>query len=124
MRITSVLFSTFEFQIRSVVTAAGKSFGELALISKDCVRNASIIADETTDLLVVNRDLYNRSLRAAQLAEFEEKSTFVAENPLFSNWQAKYKRQMAMSVVKTKIPYDNYIVKQGEPVTGLFFVVK
>lgn len=45
------------------VTAAGRSFGELALINADCVRNASIIADEITDLIVVNRDLYNRSLK-------------------------------------------------------------
>lgn len=43
--------------------AAGRSFGELALINADCVRNASIIADETTDLIVVNRALYNRSLK-------------------------------------------------------------
>ena len=44
-------------------SAAGRSFGELALINTDCVRNASIIADELTDLIVVNRDLYNRSLK-------------------------------------------------------------
>ncbi|XP_064635011.1 uncharacterized protein LOC135492444 isoform X2 [Lineus longissimus] len=103
---------------------AGKSFGELALISKSCVRNASIIADEVTDLLVVNRDLYNRSLRAAQIAEFEEKNKFVTENPLFANWQAKFKRQMAMSIVKQKVPYDGYIVKQGDPVIGLYFVIR
>ncbi|XP_053384694.1 uncharacterized protein LOC123536331 [Mercenaria mercenaria] len=42
---------------------AGRSFGELALINADCVRNASIIADEVTDLIVVNRELYNRSLK-------------------------------------------------------------
>jgi len=45
------------------LTAAGRSFGELALINTDCVRNASIIADEPTDLIIVNRDLYNRSLK-------------------------------------------------------------
>jgi hypothetical protein len=106
------------------VADAGKSFGELALISKTCVRNASIIADDVSDLLVVNRDLYNRSLRAAQIAEFEEKNKFVTENPLFANWQAKFKRQMAMSIVKQKIPYDGCIVKQGDPVVGLFFVLR
>ena len=46
-----------------LVLAAGKSFGELALINADCVRNASIIADEVTDLLIVNRELYSRSLK-------------------------------------------------------------
>ncbi|XP_074659858.1 uncharacterized protein LOC141912511 isoform X2 [Tubulanus polymorphus] len=102
----------------------GKSFGELALINKDCVRNASIIADETTDLVVVDRELYNRSLKAAQLAEFEERNTFVSECPYFSNWQQRFKKQMAMSLVKVKIPYDGCIVKQGDPVVGLYFVLR
>ena len=61
----------------------GKSFGELALINKNCIRNASIIADETTDLLIVNRELYNRCLHAAQAAEFEQRTSFVANQPLF-----------------------------------------
>ena len=52
-----------EIDILFIVTAAGKSFGELALINADCVRNASIIADEVTDLLIVNRELYSRSLK-------------------------------------------------------------
>ena len=74
------------------ILEAGKSFGELALISKECIRNASIITEETTDLLVVNRVLYNRSLRAAQAAEFEERTKFVQDNPLFRYWQPKYKK--------------------------------
>ena len=54
-------------------TEEGFSFGELALINKNCIRNASIIADEKTDVLVVNRELYNRSLKAAQAYELEQR---------------------------------------------------
>ncbi len=50
---------------------AGKAFGELALMNEDSVRNASIIADEETDLLVINRDLFNRSLKV-RLQHFHE----------------------------------------------------
>lgn len=42
---------------------AGKSFGEVALIRDDSVRNATVIADEDTDLLVISRDLFNRSMK-------------------------------------------------------------
>lgn len=42
---------------------AGKSFGEVALMSEDAVRNATVIADEETDLLVVSRELFNRSMK-------------------------------------------------------------
>jgi hypothetical protein len=40
---------------------AGEGFGEIALVSDD-TRTASIIADEETDLMVVNRVLYARYL--------------------------------------------------------------
>lgn len=48
-------------------SAAGKSFGEIALISEDSVRNASIIADEETDLLVINRELFNSTLKVGHV---------------------------------------------------------
>ncbi|KAH3887827.1 hypothetical protein DPMN_011849 [Dreissena polymorpha] len=102
---------------------AGRSFGELALINADCVRNASIIADETTDLIVVNRDLYNRSLKAFQEKEFNEKKRFVEEFPLFRGWQTKYRKQLAMSLRKEKANFDGIIIKQGCPTDGICFLL-
>ncbi|XP_033752366.1 uncharacterized protein LOC117336097 isoform X2 [Pecten maximus] len=101
----------------------GKSFGELALINADCVRNATIIADETTDLVVVNRDLYDRSLHYFQAKEFEERKAFVEGNPMFSNWQPKYKKQMAMSLRKEKLTFEAPILRQGTHVDGLCFLL-
>ncbi|XP_060079954.1 uncharacterized protein LOC132559361 [Ylistrum balloti] len=102
----------------------GKSFGELALINADCVRNATIIADETTDLVVVNRDLYDRSLHYFQAKEFEERKSFVEGNPMFSNWQPKYKKQMAMSLRKEKLTFEAPILRQGTQVDGLCFLLR
>ena len=42
---------------------AGDSFGEVALIKRDAYRNATIIADEDCDLMVIGEDLYDRSLK-------------------------------------------------------------
>lgn len=50
-----------------VCTEEGKSFGELALMSEDSVRNATVIADEETDLLVISRELFNRSMKVGYL---------------------------------------------------------
>ncbi|XP_060602621.1 uncharacterized protein LOC132755719 isoform X2 [Ruditapes philippinarum] len=102
---------------------AGRSFGELALINADCVRNASIIADEATDLIIVNRELYNRSLKAFQEKEFNEKKTFVEEYFLFRGWHTRYKKQIAMSLRKEKICFDGIITKQGCPVDGICFLL-
>ena len=46
-----------------VITVSGKCFGEIALMSEDATRNASIIADEETDLLVIHRDLFNSTIK-------------------------------------------------------------
>lgn len=54
----------------------GNSFGELALINENCIRNASILVDDTSDLVVVNRELYYRSLHAIAAAEFQEKNKY------------------------------------------------
>ncbi|KAI0226630.1 hypothetical protein LSAT2_022919 [Lamellibrachia satsuma] len=102
----------------------GKSFGELALINKNCIRNASIIADETSDLLIVNRELYNRCLHAAQAAEFEQRTSFVANQPLFQHWAHKYKKQMAMSIRKVFVNFEESIIHQGDHVDALYFLLK
>lgn len=51
----------FREKLGNYVTSlgAGEGFGEIALVSDD-TRTASIIADETTDLMVVNKTLYAR----------------------------------------------------------------
>jgi len=46
---------------------AGQSFGELALLGDDNKhrRNASVIADDDTDLLVIERDLFEETLKVS-----------------------------------------------------------
>ena len=45
-----------------VTSGAGQSFGEIALISADSTRNASIIADDDTDLFAIERELFKNTL--------------------------------------------------------------
>ncbi|XP_071961078.1 uncharacterized protein [Antedon mediterranea] len=112
-----------QFGVHIRELGAGKSFGELALVQADNVRSASILSDLSTDLIVVNRDLYNRCLKTAQEMQFKEKKDFVASCSLFSNWTPRQRKIMAMSFTKTRYDYGNTIVKQGEPVRGIFFVL-
>ncbi|XP_064621913.1 uncharacterized protein LOC135484417 isoform X2 [Lineus longissimus] len=103
---------------------AGKSFGEIALMSKEAVRNASIVADDGTDLLVVSRLLFNRSLKSKQEAEYKERKQFIACSSLFDKWIPKFSRLLEMSLRKEVYPYGCNIVKQGDPVIGLHFIIK
>lgn len=105
-------------------SGAGDPFGEVALVSEDCVRTASIIAEDTTDLVVVDRALYNRSVRDVLAQEFEEKTNFITGTPLFSNWAPKYRKQLAMAMYKETFPYESWLVKQGENVDNIYFIIR
>ena len=38
------------------------TFGEVALVEQDCIRTATVVANSHLDLLVIDRDLFNRCL--------------------------------------------------------------
>lgn len=139
----------------------GKSFGELALIQADCVRKASVVADETCELLILSRAVYNGTLkvcttrqhswRAAlygsyvtqpigigvvgvivslclfqvfQQREYAMKHRFVENSPLFRGWGRRAKHHVTMSLTREVYPYDSIVWQQGEPHTGIHFVIK
>lgn len=102
----------------------GEPFGDVALLSEDCIRTASVISDEVTDLLVVDRSLYNRSVRDVLAREFERKKTFIENHPLFSNWAPKYRTQLAMAMYQETLPYEGMLVKQGEPLSNIYFILE
>ena len=93
-------------------------------MSEDCIRTATIIAEEQTDLLVVDRSLYNRCVNTVLEAEFQEKRDFIKHNPLFKTWMPKYKKQLAMAMYKETLQYDSVLVRQGETVTNIYYVIR
>ena len=48
-----------------IITGVGESFGEIALVHRDSFRNATIIADDDADLMVIDQELFDRSLRVS-----------------------------------------------------------
>ncbi|GAB1598579.1 uncharacterized protein LOC115231060 [Argonauta hians] len=101
----------------------GDPFGEVALLSKDSIRTATVVADELTDLMVVHKSLYERSVKDILSWEFQQKIAFICANPLFRGWSHKYKHQLAMAVYKTVLSYDEILIRQGEPVNSIFFIL-
>ncbi|CAH8498351.1 unnamed protein product [Schistosoma intercalatum] len=88
----------------------GASFGELALINKDCIRNATVIADRKTHLAVINRATYNCSLKDVHEADFKKRIEFINKCPLFNGWIQSLKKQAAMSLVETDFPFEANLV--------------
>lgn len=98
--------------------------GEIALIKKDCVRTASVVVDEETDLVVINRELYNRSVRETLERDYIEKRNFVIDNPLFKDLAPKNKRQLIICLKKETFQYGNVIVRQGTALDKTYFILE
>lgn len=101
----------------------GKSVGEIALLKDDCIRTASVVADCDTDLVVIDRTLYNRSVRDVLEREFQQKTKFVEENVLFRQWSPKQKKHLVVALKKENVKYGFPLTKQGTPAENLFFIL-
>ncbi|KAK3596919.1 hypothetical protein CHS0354_031697 [Potamilus streckersoni] len=101
----------------------GHTVGEIALIKEECLRTASVVADTETDLVVIDRKLYNRSVQDVLEREYNLKVKFVEENPLFQNWPPKQKRQLIISLKFETLKYGVPLTRQGFPVNSLFFLL-
>ncbi|KAJ8309674.1 hypothetical protein KUTeg_011539 [Tegillarca granosa] len=102
----------------------GQTVGEIALIKEDCIRTASVVVDEDTDLMVVDRTLYNRSVRDVLEREFNEKTEFVENNPLFHTWPPRQKKSMAIALKKESYQYGAPVTKQGHTVDNIYFILQ
>lgn len=120
--VSSIPFS-FGIINNILIQETGSGFGEMALISDD-VRNATIISDTRSQFLVLDKVVYNRSLRKTQEADFKAFSNFVNSSPLFLNWSPRYKKQVAMSLSRSIFPFETEIVKQGSKINGIGFIVE
>ncbi|XP_046573601.1 LOW QUALITY PROTEIN: uncharacterized protein LOC124281692 [Haliotis rubra] len=103
---------------------SGKSFGEVALMSEDNIRNASIITDTDCDFLVVDRELFNSSLKEYEERSYAECRHFVQKHPFFSKMSQRFKRLLTLSLRKEKYGFESTLVKQGEPIIGLHFILR
>lgn len=105
-----------------VTYGVGQTFGEIALVHKDTFRNATVVADDDADLMVIDQDLFDRSLRAEQEARYKEIRDFIDVHPFFSHMSLKFKKLLEMSLRKETYIFDTNIIRQGDPVVGLHFI--
>ncbi|KAL8626025.1 hypothetical protein ACOMHN_012617 [Nucella lapillus] len=131
------------------VNREGNSVGEVALIEElKPIRTATVVVDTKTDLLIVDKPLYNRSVKSILAQEFQDKRQFISNNSLFRHvdhlgcfvwcgvvwcsvvwcgvrtWPPKYCKQLTMAMYKRTLPYDGLLVKQGEEVDCVYFILR
>ena len=101
----------------------GRTFGELVFLGDRKERSATVIADEATELISVDEQLYRRCLHAYDTL-WKEKYSFVQTSPLFASWGNAYKSLLAESLTPIKVNFWSFLAKQGQPCNSLFFVSK
>ena len=72
------------------ILTGGTAFGEIALLHKTKkIRTASCVARSDSVMLVMGREVYNRTLGPGQrilMASLEERLRFLSKHPLFLTW--------------------------------------
>ncbi|KAL8608902.1 hypothetical protein ACOMHN_063031 [Nucella lapillus] len=103
---------------------SGKLFGEAALIGEDKTRNATIVADDDCDLMVIHNKLFDRCLKDHQRKEFQMLQNFVENHHLFSHMSPKFKRLLELSLRRQDFAFDTTLVRQGDRVRALYFILR
>ncbi|CAF1355657.1 unnamed protein product [Rotaria magnacalcarata] len=104
-----------------VTLAGGFDFGERALVTNE-PRSATVMTIIPTDLLVVGREVFSRTLKAAHEKELQEKTDFINRCPLFSSWAPRLKRLVSLSLERGRFSYDSALYKQGTRADAVYFI--
>ena len=100
---------------------SGSSFGEMIMLHDHVTYNSTIIADELTLVLLIDKALYARSF-GAHILESENKTSFVNQSPLFRNLKPAIKNLLMENLKPLDIQFGTRFIKQGSICNSLFFV--
>ena len=100
----------------------GNSFGEMIVTSNNHHGyNATLVAEETTCVLFIDKELYSRSFAAHQL-EWQKKVDFVHWSTLFQKMTPTIKNLLIDNLKPRQIQFGNRFVRQGDACNSLFFI--
>lgn len=102
----------------------GSCIGEVALACENCMRTATCLTMTECDFLVIDRELYNVSVKEYIEREFDDKKMFVERNPLFRSWTPHQKNQLIISMRKMTVGFGDKIARQGHEMDSIYFIFK
>lgn len=99
----------------------GKVFGDVAMTQGSAgLRYASAVTNSASDLLVVDRTLYHRSLERVQKAEAKEKTKFVDSVSILTKWSQQNRSHLISTLQHGR--HSDIIFKQGAPASHVYFI--
>jgi len=99
----------------------GKYFGELSLIFGD-KRSATIMAVEPSDLIVLDKMMYDKVIKSLQMDQIANITEFFEFFPLFHDLDRKYLLKIATKVIYKTLPTNTIIIRQGDFSKSIYFI--
>ena len=99
----------------------GKGFGELALIYGEA-RSATIIAVEPSDLIVLDKKMYDKVIKGLQMDQIDNITEFFEFFPLFHDLEKKDLLKIATKVIYKTLPTNTIIIREGDYSKSIYFI--
>ena len=108
------------------VTAAdaGDVFGEMSLLNGVEWRLASVITDESCQLLVLSQQLFDRYIKQHASEMYSEKSRFVLTNPYLKSAPSAFKTSLVILMRKKSLGYNELLIRQGQTINSVYFILR
>lgn len=100
----------------------GESFGEAALINNN-PRNATVVSAEPSELLMIEKEDYERVIKSLHVDALKKKSNFIKSVPAFSSFPDVIINDLATRVFFEKVPIHHKIWIQGEDVNPMKYIM-
>ena len=106
---------------RVAILTSGQSFGELALINT-ASRAATILAQESSEMLLIMKQDYETVLQAEQARALNEKVDILRGIPALRDWPQSRLSKLSYGIITRSYPRDTAIVSEGESWRDLYIV--
>uniref|UniRef100_K3WQ71 Cyclic nucleotide-binding domain-containing protein n=1 Tax=Globisporangium ultimum (strain ATCC 200006 / CBS 805.95 / DAOM BR144) TaxID=431595 RepID=K3WQ71_GLOUD len=97
-------------------------FGDVGLLLSDPHRTASVVANERTLLMKIDKDTF-LDLRSTNIGrELREKATFLSSVRGFDHWGTNQTLKLCTRMEKVAFSYNDIVVREGELANYFYFV--
>lgn len=102
---------------------SGDKFGDLCFYKSNGERNATVIADENLDLLIMEKQVYQVNL-VEKFTDMKDQLRFMETSSLFNDYPYDYRITLLEKMRARRLRYGSGIVRQGDPAKSIFIICR
>ncbi|EQC27150.1 hypothetical protein SDRG_15053 [Saprolegnia diclina VS20] len=103
----------------------GDGFGEVAMFSNERRRTASALASRACDVVEIPKEVYDRTLRKAQLTAYRtaQAMAFLPTVDIFADWVHAKLATLFGLLDRRQVSFGQHLLTQDKPITGVYFIL-